>query len=218
MARRILFMSQKGGVGKSTLARSAAIALVKKGRRVLLADFDQEQGTCLRWRAQRQARNLVPLVDTQGFEKVGKLKKAQRGYEDVVIDTPGRLDEASLELANTAHSIFLPSSFSLDDILPTLKMIERLRQRGTPASHIAIIFCRTGGSTAQEKQVRSILTMNSISTFEAGLQHKDGYTSLYATGRVGAESPNKHLRNAALAVDDELLGFVNAYEAVQMSA
>jgi ATPases involved in chromosome partitioning len=39
MPRRILFTSQKGGVGKSTLARSAAVALAYAGRKVLLADF-----------------------------------------------------------------------------------------------------------------------------------------------------------------------------------
>ena len=55
MARHILFTSQKGGVGKSTLARSTAIALAYAERKVLLADFDVEQGTCLRWQAQRQA-------------------------------------------------------------------------------------------------------------------------------------------------------------------
>ena len=40
MARHILFTSQKGGVGKSTLARATAIALACTGRKVLLADFD----------------------------------------------------------------------------------------------------------------------------------------------------------------------------------
>jgi len=62
MARHILFTSQKGGVGKSTLARSTAVALACAGRKVLLADFDVEQRTCLRWQAQRQARRLEPTI------------------------------------------------------------------------------------------------------------------------------------------------------------
>ena len=75
MARHILFTSQKGGVGKSTLARSTAVALACAGRKVLLADFDVEQGTCLRWQAQRQARRLEPAIHVAKFAKEKKLDR-----------------------------------------------------------------------------------------------------------------------------------------------
>jgi chromosome partitioning protein len=65
----ILFTSRKGGVGKSTLARATAIALAAEGRKVLLADFDVEQRTCLRWQAQRLARHLEPAIDVEKFSK-----------------------------------------------------------------------------------------------------------------------------------------------------
>jgi chromosome partitioning protein len=69
MARHILFTSQKGGVGKSTLARSTAVALADVGRKVRLADFDVEQRTCLSWYAQRQARRLEPTIAAAKFAK-----------------------------------------------------------------------------------------------------------------------------------------------------
>ena len=78
MARHILFTSQKGGVGKSTLARSTAVALAYAGRKVLLADFDVEQRTCLRWQAQRQARGLEPTITVAKFSKEAKLDRASR--------------------------------------------------------------------------------------------------------------------------------------------
>src|SRR5262252_9926015 len=99
MARRILFMSQKGGVGKSTLARSTAVALAFAGRKVLLADFDVEQRTCLRWLAQRQARALTPAIEVIAFSKEKKLGRIEFEYDDIVIDTRGQHDELSLELA-----------------------------------------------------------------------------------------------------------------------
>jgi chromosome partitioning protein len=124
MARKILFASQKGGVGKSTLARSTAVALAHAGRRILLADFDVEQGTCLRWHEQRLARRLEPPIEVAKFSKEWKFDQASRDYDDVVMDTRGHHDKLPFDLAATADVIFLPTSFSLDDVSPTLKMVE----------------------------------------------------------------------------------------------
>ncbi len=208
MGRRILFTSQKGGVGKSTLARSLGVALAEQGRRVLLADFDSFQGTCLRWRDQRAARGISPSLDARAFEKPGKLARAEGRYDDVVIDTAGRLDDLGLTLAREADAIFLPASYSLDDIAPTLRIVARLREEGARAAALAVVFCRTGGSAPQEIQARSILAMNAITVIDPVFPQKDGFAPLYATGRTGREATNPHLRDAASAVDAALLAFV----------
>ena len=210
MARRILFTSQKGGVGKSTLARSAAISLAYLGRRVLLADFDEEQRSCLRWQAQRQARGLEPAITVAPFSKEKKLGRLEPDYDDIVMDTRGQHDELSLDLATSSDVIFLPSSFSLDDVSPTLKVVESLRLAGVAASRVAVVFCRTGGSSRQEQQARSILGMNQITALQAVLPQKDGFVSLCATGRTGREAANAHLRSVAMAMDQALLGFIAA--------
>jgi chromosome partitioning protein len=209
MARHILFASQKGGVGKSTLARSTAIALAYAGRKVLLADFDVEQGTCLRWQAQRQARHLEPAIDVARVAKEKKLDRASHGYDDVVMDTRGQLDGLSADLALTSDVIFLPSSFSFDDVSPTLKVVESLRDRGISPSRIAVVFCRTGGSARQEQHARSIFAMNSITALDAVLPQRDGFVSLSATGRTGREAPNAALRALAIAVDEAVLAFID---------
>jgi len=41
----IAFISQKGGVGKSTLSQALAVEAKKQGLSVLLADCDSQQGT-----------------------------------------------------------------------------------------------------------------------------------------------------------------------------
>jgi chromosome partitioning protein len=41
----IAFISQKGGVGKSTLARAVAVEAQKQRIKVLLADCDSQQST-----------------------------------------------------------------------------------------------------------------------------------------------------------------------------
>jgi chromosome partitioning protein len=210
MPRRILFTSQKGGVGKSTLARSAAVALAYAGRKVLLADFDVEQRTCIRWQTHRLARAIKPQLDVAAFSKEKKLGRVEFEYQDIVIDTRGQHDELSLDLATSADIVFLPSSFSLDDVAPTLRVIESLRSAGVPSARVAIVFCRTGGSKKQEQQARSILAMNRITALGVVLPQKDGFISLYATGRTGREAPQPNLRSTALAVDEALLAFIDA--------
>jgi chromosome partitioning protein len=210
MARHILFTWQKGGVGKSTLARSTAVALACAGRKVLLADFDDAQRTCLRGQAQRQARRLEPAIHVAKLAKEKKLNKVSPGYDDVVMDTRGQHDELSLDLARAADVIFLPCSFSLDDVSPTLKVVESLRSAGIPSSRVAVVFCRTGGSARQEQHARSILEMNEIAALDAVLPQKDGFVSLCATGRTGREAPNASLRSIAIAMDEAVLQFIES--------
>lgn len=210
MTRHILFTSQKGGVGKSTLARSAAIALAYAGRKVLLADFDVEQGTCLRWQAQRRARCLEPAIHVAKFSKEKKLDRISHAYDDVVIDTRGQRDGLSLDLAMASDVIFLPSSFSLDDVPPTLRVVESLRGSGILSSRVAVVFCRTGSSQRQEQHARSILEMNEIVALDPVLPQRDGFVSLSATGRTGREAANAALRSIATAVDQAMLQFIEA--------
>src|SRR5512142_1780966 len=42
MARRIVLASQKGGVGKTTVALNLAVALAERGHRTLLVDLDPQ--------------------------------------------------------------------------------------------------------------------------------------------------------------------------------
>jgi chromosome partitioning protein len=209
MANRILFTSRKGGVGKSTLARAAAVALTCANRRVLLADFDTEQRSCLRWQAQRQARGIKPAIEVAKFSKRAKLEDVIDKYDDVVIDTKGQFDDLSLELAKSSDVIFLPSSFSMDDISPTLNVIAELRGEGVPSSRVAVVFCRTGDSQRQAEHARSILRMNSIIALEPVLPQRDGFASVAGTGRTGREAQGAALQGLASAMDQALLQFID---------
>jgi chromosome partitioning protein len=54
----ISLISQKGGVGKSTLARLLAVEIAKAGWRVKIADLDPAQGTATKWKARRDVAGL----------------------------------------------------------------------------------------------------------------------------------------------------------------
>ena len=80
-------LSQKGGTGKSTLARSLAVAGLLDKRKVAIIDADP-QGAVVAWGKRREHKvpNIVALGGSTIASQVEALKG--RGANLVIIDTP----------------------------------------------------------------------------------------------------------------------------------
>ena len=60
-------VSQKGGVGKSTLARMMAREIADGGMTVKIADLDTQQQTCTYWAGRRAENGILPEIQVQSF-------------------------------------------------------------------------------------------------------------------------------------------------------
>lgn len=67
MGAIIALVSQKGGVGKSALARTLAREAAAAGLTVKLADLDVQQGTCTDWNRDRNAAGSEPSISVESF-------------------------------------------------------------------------------------------------------------------------------------------------------
>lgn len=112
----IVIGSQKGGVGKSTLAVSIAACLLSLGKKVLIVDAD-DQKSVLTWYNNRP-ENLphIPVTGATGNIKAMLIEHA-KSYEYVIADCAGR-DSAEMRSGLMAADVFIsplrPSQMDLD--------------------------------------------------------------------------------------------------------
>jgi chromosome partitioning protein len=199
----ISFVSQKGGVGKSTLARLFAVGAAHRGHKTLLADFDLEQLTCVEWNATRMRNSIEPEIDARPFKSLKKLHRSEEDIDVVVADTRGLADSVTQELAEDSNVVFLPTGTSSDDLRPTLALARKLAKQGADG-RIVIVLSKVGRS---EKQVANAVAAIEESGFELLAEHwplRDGFQSELDAGRAGREAHNPHLREMAEKMEQAL--------------
>src|SRR5665213_3456803 len=85
--RRVIgVVSQKGGVGKSTLCQLIAREAAAQGKQAKILDFDVKQMTSTDWVRERLERDLEPAVEAEPTRNIVKSLKQNRGYEIIVLD------------------------------------------------------------------------------------------------------------------------------------
>src|SRR5436190_13140997 len=143
MAIVVAFISQKGGVGKSTLARALATSAVRSGLAVKTVDLDPEQATITVWAQTRDRYEVSPSIKVDAFRFLKDALASARGEEFVIIDTPGGISDAVAEIA--AHATFLvqPTSPSIDDLYPAVLVFRALERVGLSRDQLAFALCRT---------------------------------------------------------------------------
>lgn len=192
----VSFVGQKGGVGKSSLARLLCVGAARKGHKVLLADFDLDQLTCLEWNAMRLRRNVDPEIDVRSFKSMKKLRKAEERFDLIVADTRGLADDLTKEVAEESSVVFLPTGTSGDDLRPTLALAQRLAKHGADGK-IMFILSKTGRSERQVAGALQKIEAQGFPILAATWGLRDGLQSEFDGGGVGLELHNRYLREIA---------------------
>jgi chromosome partitioning protein len=140
----IAIVSQKGGVGKSTLAVHLATEANAQGQRVLLLDLDP-QGSAMEWASRRGDR--PPDVSGANPASIGKeIERAKgEGYDLVVVDTAPHADHAALQAARSADLVAIPcrpSTFDIAAISATLDLCKLANKQAVVVLNAAPIRSR----------------------------------------------------------------------------
>jgi len=146
MALKIANLSQKGGVGKSTISRAVAIEYARNEWDVKIADMDLKQSTCSIWNRERMNQEHLPILSVETFSKVRDALKQEENYDLIVFDGSGHADLQTLEIAKIADYIILPTGLSKDDLTPQIKLAHELTKKGISRKKIGFALSRVGKS------------------------------------------------------------------------
>lgn len=205
----VAFVSQKGGVGKSTLARGLGALVAYAGQKVRIADLDPAQHTVVQWGKKRRESSVTPKVDIRDYATTAKAVDDGSDVELLILDAPGRADATTLEIANRAHLIVQPTGPSLDDLYPAVVLFHELVAAGIGPAHLAFALCRTLNRT-EEEDARKYLEQSGYTVLPGALRENPGYRHAQNCGRAITETSDKNLNERADALMLELLSRVAA--------
>ncbi len=154
----ISFITQKGGSGKTTLAINCAIEAERRGKRVLLLDMDP-QGSAESWYLDREqetpalariaARELEPAISAA----------RERGFDHVLIDTPGRDDAATAAAVRASDFIIIPCRPTPGDMKATPPTVATVRRLNKQACFVLTQTPPRGGRIREAETGLSMLGM-----------------------------------------------------------
>jgi chromosome partitioning protein len=214
MAAVIAFISQKGGVGKSTLARALAAVCAQAGLEVVLADLDPRQQTLVQWQKARTAQRVSPRLSVEPFDDAAEAVERADACDLLILDAPGGVNDDTLVVARMAHLIVQPTGPSLDDLHPTVLLFHELVAAGIPKSNLVAAFCRVLDDEEEEAAARAYLEEAGYEVLEGSIPESLTYRVAHNRGRSLAETNEQAFNERADALIEALLTKVAAITSV----
>lgn len=200
MAWIVGVISQKGGVGKTTICRALAHEATSGGIKTKVADLDLEQASFFEWHRRRLSAELPSAASVEIFSTAAAATAATGDAELLIIDGPARASKGTLEIARVAHLIIQPTGASLDDLVPAVKVFNGLVKDGIPRSKLVFILSRVGTET-EESNARIYIEEAGYETLNGCLFEKPAYRKAMNAGFSVTETQYKRLNERA----DELV-------------
>lgn len=197
----IAFISQKGGVGKSTLAQSLAGEAHKQKIKVLLADCDPQQASSHQW------SQIKGKINCQVFNQVKEVWPLTKKYNLIIIDGPARTSQATKEIAEKADLIIQPTGASRLDLVPALKEFNALKEAGIPIKKLLFVLTRLS-SKAEAKAIQKYLDKSDYNYSPYYLYEKASYKQVQNEGKAITEVKYEKLAKQVQQLIDSLLDYL----------
>ena len=120
-------LSQKGGVGKTTLSLNIAAHHAMQGRRVLVVDADP-QGSALTWSTMRERPPLFPVVGMAKPSLHRELPAIAADYDLTVIDGAPRVNDLGRAAILASDLVLIPVQPSPFDVWAADDTVQLVRE------------------------------------------------------------------------------------------
>ena len=196
MGAIIGFVSQKGGVGKSTLARGIGREAAAGGLSVKIADLDVQQGTSVNWYRRRLEAGIEPIFSVESFKTAAQALKLASQFDYLIIDGPARASAATLEIARAASLIVQPTGSSVDDLEPAVLTFHELVRDGISRNILVFALSRVG-TDAEEIEARAYIKQAGYAVLDGSIQERPAYRQASNVGLSITETRYPHLNKRA---------------------
>lgn len=190
-------VSQKGGVGKSTMSRLIAREYAEAGWDVKIADLDISQGTSTDWKKRREENRLTPEIAVEPFRTVAQALKHAAVHDLVVLDGAPHSMQGTLEIAKTSNLLVLPTGLALDDLKPSVLLAHELVEASIPKEKIVFALCRVGDRENEVEEARTYIKRAGYTVLKGSLPEKTAYRRASDEGRAVSEVTFLTLRQRA---------------------
>jgi chromosome partitioning protein len=199
----LAFISQKGGVGKSTLAQALAVETTKQKLKVLLADCDPQQSTSYKWTQLRKENNLSS-INCQIFNQVKDIWPLAKQYDLIIIDGPARTSKGTTEIAQRANLLIQPTSATRADLEPAVREFNSLVKQVIPAKKLTLLLNNLI-TPAEEKAARTYLGLTNYHCLPYALFARASYRQAQNEGKSISEISYKNLSKQVKKLLDSIL-------------
>jgi len=200
----VAFISQKGGVGKSTLARALAAVAAHAKLKVKLADLDPQQRTLLVWEKARKENRVAPRIRVEAFVSADEALAHAAEDDLLILDTAGRVTDATLDLARRVHLVVQPTGPSVDDLHPSVLVFHALTKLGIPRERLVFALCRTLAK-GEEDAAREYLEAAGYEVLAGSIPERVAYRHALNRGQALTETGESSLNKRADALMEGLL-------------
>lgn len=191
------FISQKGGVGKSTLARLLAREVAHGGLNTKIADLDVQQATASNWARRRAENKIEPTIRAETFKEVKTALNEAEQFDVLIFDGAPHASKQTREVAEAADLVVIPTGQGIDDLEPAVLLAHDLMKDGVPLSKISFALMRVTDSDAEVKAAREYLSATPYKVLEGEVPFKTGFSKALDSGRSITETPFRSLHKKA---------------------
>ena len=210
-------VSQKGGAGKSTLARLFARELAADGFAVKIADLDTQQTTCTEWAADRAEAGFEPEIQVQAYAKMDTALREAGRFDAFILDGRPHSSDQTLQIARAADLVVIPTGQTKDDLRPAVKLAHSLANAGTSESKIAFALVKTTNSEAELAAAREYLGSTEYTVLDGFLPVSTAYGIAHDAGRAVTETTHKSLNVKAEALAQSIIDRLAAVSAKEVA-
>lgn len=209
---KIGVVGQKGGVGKSTIARLLGTEFSRNEWDTLIADMDTSQQTVGKWNLRRKQIGADPELAVEPFATVSQALRRNGKYEIIIFDSAPHATEATKDIAQVADLVVLPVGTSKDDLDPQIMLALELVDTGkVDPKKVVFVLSRVESKSTSVAEAREYLSRTRIAfhVFNNVLKESRGYELALNQGYSLTETTYPGLNEHATSIAQEIFEYFN---------